>query len=46
MEVHVNDRLILIGTAHISQESITEVRSAIQKYKPDVVAVEFMRAAL
>lgn len=40
MEVHVNDRLILIGTAHISQESITEVRSAIQKYKPDVVAVE------
>ena len=40
MEVHVNDKIILIGTAHISAESVEEVRQAIDKYKPDVVAVE------
>jgi len=40
MEVIVNDKIILIGTAHISAESVAEVRAAIEKYKPDVVAVE------
>jgi len=40
MEVQVNDKIILIGTAHISAESVAEVRAAIEKYKPDVVAVE------
>ena len=40
MEVKIKDNIILIGTAHISKESVEEVRAAIEKYKPDVVAVE------
>ncbi len=40
MEVKINDNIILIGTAHISQESVDEVRKAIETYKPDIVAVE------
>lgn len=40
LEVKVNDNIILIGTAHISQESVDEVRKAIETYKPDIVAVE------
>jgi pheromone shutdown-related protein TraB len=36
----VNDGIILIGTAHISKDSVKEVKEAIEKYKPDVVAVE------
>lgn len=30
----------LIGTAHVSQQSVDEVRTAIQEYHPDVVAIE------
>lgn len=40
MEVKIKDNIILIGTAHISKDSVDEVRAAIEKYKPDVVAVE------
>lgn len=40
MQVKVNDNIILVGTAHISKESVKEVKIAIEKYKPDVVAVE------
>ena len=40
MEVKINDNIILVGTAHISQDSVTEVKSVIEKYKPDIVAVE------
>lgn len=40
MEVKVSDSIILIGTAHISKDSVKEVRAAIEKYKPDIVAVE------
>lgn len=40
MEVKINENIILIGTAHISQESVDEVRKAIETYKPDIVAVE------
>jgi pheromone shutdown-related protein TraB len=32
--------ITLVGTAHISRESINEVRSAIEEEKPDVVCVE------
>ena len=38
--VKVKDNIILIGTAHISKESVKEVKEAIKKYKPDIVAVE------
>ncbi len=40
MLVKVNEKIILVGTAHISKESVEEVRDAIKKYKPDIVAVE------
>jgi pheromone shutdown-related protein TraB len=40
LQVKVNDNIILIGTAHISKESVKEVKDAIEKYKPDIVAVE------
>ena len=40
MEVKVSDNIILIGTAHISKDSVKEVRDAIEKYQPDIVAVE------
>ena len=40
MEEKINDNIILIGTAHISEESVNEVRKAIETYKPDIVAVE------
>ena len=40
MEIKVNDNIVLIGTAHISQDSVKEVRDAIAKYQPRIVAVE------
>jgi pheromone shutdown-related protein TraB len=40
LEVKISDNIILIGTAHISQESVDEVRKAIETYKPEIVAVE------
>lgn len=43
MQVKVNDNIILIGTAHISKDSVKEVKEAIEKYKPDVVAVELCK---
>ncbi len=33
-------RIILIGTAHVSEKSIAEVNSVIEREKPDIVAVE------
>ncbi|MDI6860196.1 MAG: TraB/GumN family protein, partial [Methanocellales archaeon] len=32
--------IIIIGTAHVSDKSIEEVRSTIEREKPNVVAVE------
>lgn len=43
MLVKVNDNIILIGTAHISKDSVEEVKEAIEKFKPDVVAVELCK---
>jgi pheromone shutdown-related protein TraB len=34
------DNIILVGTAHVSEKSIREVEEAIDRYRPDVVAVE------
>jgi pheromone shutdown-related protein TraB len=39
----INDKIILVGTAHISKDSIVEVKEAINKHKPDVVAVELCK---
>ena len=43
MKIKVNDNIILIGTAHISQDSVDEVKSAIEEYKPKIVAVELCK---
>jgi len=40
LQVKVNNNIVLIGTAHISQESVEEVKKVIEEYKPDIVAVE------
>jgi pheromone shutdown-related protein TraB len=32
--------ILLVGTAHVSRQSVDEVREAIAQYHPDVVAVE------
>ncbi|HMK48147.1 MAG TPA: TraB/GumN family protein [Methanocella sp.] len=34
------DNIVLVGTAHVSEKSIREVEEAIDRYAPDVVAVE------
>lgn len=34
------DNIYLVGTAHVSEKSILEVEEAIERYAPDVVAVE------
>ena len=43
MEVKINDNIILVGTAHISKDSVEEVKKVIKKYKPDIVAVELCK---
>ena len=35
---------MLIGTAHVSEKSVTEVRDTIRKLEPDIVAIELCRA--
>ena len=40
MNIKVNDNIFLVGTAHISKESVEEVKNVIEQYKPDIVAVE------
>jgi len=43
LQVNVNDNIILIGTAHISKDSVDEVKRAIKEHKPDIVAVELCK---
>ena len=43
MQIKVSDNIILVGTAHISEDSVKEVKEAIGKYKPDIVAVELCK---
>ncbi len=40
MERLVGDNIVLIGTAHVSEKSVDEVREAIERHQPDIVAVE------
>jgi pheromone shutdown-related protein TraB len=35
-----NSEIVIIGTAHVSEKSIREVREAIERERPDIVAVE------
>jgi len=43
LQVKVNDNIILVGTAHISKDSVEEVKEVIKKYKPDIVAIELCK---
>jgi len=43
LQVEVNKNIILVGTAHISKDSVDEVKQAIEKYNPDIVAVELCK---
>lgn len=40
MEILVGDNIVLVGTAHVSERSVEEVRDAIARHRPDIVAVE------
>jgi pheromone shutdown-related protein TraB len=37
---NVGDNILVVGTAHVSPESVKEVRDAIDAFRPDIVAVE------
>jgi pheromone shutdown-related protein TraB len=43
LQIKVNDNIILVGTAHISKDSVEEVKEVIKKYKPDIVAIELCK---
>ncbi len=36
--------VVIVGTAHVSEKSVQEVRAAIEEMKPDIVAVELCPA--
>lgn len=36
-------RIVIIGTAHVSEKSVAEVKAAIKNLKPDIVAVELCK---
>ena len=36
-------KVVLIGTAHVSEKSVAEVKAAIKNLRPDIVAVELCR---
>ena len=38
--VEIDDRLRILGTAHVSSESVELVRNQIEEWVPDLVAVE------
>jgi pheromone shutdown-related protein TraB len=40
LKVVVNERIVLVGTAHVSKASVEEVEEALKDHKPDIVAVE------
>ena len=39
----MNGRIILVGTAHVSDRSVAEVNEVIEREKPDIVAVELCK---
>ncbi|MCD6207282.1 MAG: TraB/GumN family protein [Methanosarcinales archaeon] len=42
-EKEVRDEIILIGTAHVSNKSVDEVKEVIARERPDIVAIELCR---
>jgi len=43
LQVKIGDNIILVGTAHISKDSVEEVKQVIAEFKPDIVAVELCK---
>jgi len=43
LQVKINNNILLIGTAHISKDSVKEVKDSIETFKPDIVAVELCK---
>ncbi|SES97838.1 pheromone shutdown-related protein TraB [Methanococcoides vulcani] len=37
-------QIIIVGTAHVSEKSVNEVKSTIEREKPDIVAVELCKS--
>ncbi|MEC9393281.1 MAG: TraB/GumN family protein [Candidatus Thermoplasmatota archaeon] len=44
--VDIDERLRIIGTAHVSSTSVALVREQIEEWKPDLVAVELCKSRL
>ena len=42
--VDLGPRIRILGTAHVSQKSVDEVRQHIEEFEPDIVAVELCQA--
>lgn len=36
----LNKKIVLVGTAHVSQQSVEEVEKAIETYQPDTICIE------
>jgi pheromone shutdown-related protein TraB len=43
VKARIDNDILLVGTAHVSNISVEEVKSAIKEFKPDVVAVELCK---
>lgn len=43
MKKKINENITLIGTAHISEQSVNEVKKVIEEQKPDIVAIELCK---
>jgi pheromone shutdown-related protein TraB len=43
LQVQASKNITLVGTAHISKDSVEEVKKVIEEQKPDVVAVELCK---
>lgn len=43
-DLHQSSRIIIIGTAHVSEKSVQEVDEVISKERPDIVAVELCKS--
>jgi len=44
LERQIGGNIVLIGTAHVSKKSVEEVRDAIGRHRPDVVAIELCKS--
>ena len=38
--IKIIDRIVLVGTSHVAENSISEIEEALDKYMPEVVGIE------